>query len=113
MRTPRTAPLVVALFIGLACAKRDTSITHGADGTPEWSRHLAAAVPVGISADSARRVMEGNGFSCREGADSVAYLWCDKRSDKAMVQRRWEAVVKLDAQRRVYEVRGSTDLIGP
>jgi hypothetical protein len=49
----------------------------------------------------------------QEGADSVAYVWCDKLSQKAVVQRRWLAVINLDSQRRVYEVRGSTGLIGP
>lgn len=109
---PRAATFTLALLIAVACARRDASITHGADGAPEWSRHLTAAVPLGIPADSARRIMEGNGFRC-EVADSVASLWCDKRSGKALVQRRWQAVVTLDAHRRVKEVRGSTGLIGP
>jgi len=109
----RTASVTVLLYIALACANRDTSITHGADGQPEWSRRLTAAVPLGIPVDSARRIMEINGFQCREGADSVSSLWCDKRSGKSIVERRWQAVINLNAQRRVYEVRGSTSLIGP
>jgi len=99
-----------ALLMVLACAKPDTTITHGADGQREWSRRLAAAVPLGISVDSARRTMDANGFQCREGEDSVSYLSCAKLSGKAVVQRRWEAVVHLDAQRRVNDVRGSTSL---
>lgn len=109
----RIGSLGVSLLIGLACARRDTSITHGADGSPEWSRRLAAAVPLGVSGDSARGIMERNGFRCREGIDSIASLWCDKLSRKAIVQRRWQAVINLDAQRRVHQVHGSTGLIGP
>jgi hypothetical protein len=99
--------------VGVACARPDRTITRGADGEPEWSRHLAAAVPRGISGDSARSVMQRNGFRCQEGVDSVAHVWCDKLSDKTVVQRCWQAVINLDSQRRVYEVRGSTGLIGP
>jgi len=98
------------LLIALACAQQDTSITHGADGQPEWSRRLAAAVPLGVAVDSARRIMDTNGFHCHEGADSVSYLSCEKLSGKAVVQRRWQAIVNLDAQRRVHDVRGSTAL---
>jgi len=109
----RTAAIIIVLFIALACGNRDTSITHGADGQPEWSRRLSAAVPLGISVDSAGRIMESNGFRCREGADSVFYLSCEKLSSKAVVQRRWQAVLNLDARRRVYGVRGFTALIRP
>jgi hypothetical protein len=97
----------------LACAGSDHTITRGADGEQDWSRRLAAAVPLGIPADSARSVMQRNGFRCYDGADSVAYIWCDKSSDKAVVKRRWQAVINLDSQRVVYEVRGSTGFIGP
>ena len=109
----RTTAAMTLVAAGLACARPDRTITRGADGEPEWSRRLAAAVPRGISADSARSVMQRNGFRCQEGSDSVAYVWCDKLSDRAIVQRRWQAVINLDSQRRVYEVRGSTGLIGP
>jgi hypothetical protein len=100
------------LTVAPGCERRDTSITHGADGAPEWSRHLAAAVPLGISADSARRIIESNGFHCH-GADTIAHFWCDKLSRKAIVQRRWQAAFDLDAKRRVDQVRGFTGLIGP
>ena len=113
MTRPPWPVSIAALWLALACAGRDTSITHGADGAPEWSRRLAAAVPPGITADSARHVMEASNFHCRAGVDSVAYLWCDKVADKAIVQRRWQATVSLDAQQRVREVRGTTDLTGP
>ena len=110
----RTAYLLGIALASGACGPRDQTITRGADGAPEWSRRLSAAVRVGTTADAARSVMEANGFHCREGADSVAYLWCDKLSaKKALVQRRWQAVINLNSQRRVYEVRASTGLIGP
>lgn len=109
----RTIAGIALITAGFACAGLDRTITRGADGEPEWSRRLAAAVPLGISADSARSVMLRNGFQCQEGADSVAYIWCDKLADKAVVKRRWQAVINLDSQRHVYEVRGSTGLIGP
>jgi len=113
MRPAHRIRFVAAIFATLACAKRDTTITHGADSAPEWSRHLSAAIPTGISADSARRLMEHNGFRCQDGVDSVAYVWCDKLSSNAIVQRRWQAVLNLDAQRRISEVRAFTGLIGP
>ena len=110
----RTACLVGLALGASACDPRDQTITRGADGAPEWSRRLSAAVPLGAPVDSARLVMEHNGFQCREGADSVAYIWCDKLSvKKAPVQRRWQAVMTLDEQRRVHQVRASTGLTGP
>ena len=105
--------LYSVLVAAVACVMPDRTITHGADGSPEWSRRLAAAVPLGISGDSARALMRHNGFKCQDGADSVAYIWCDKLSDKAVVKRRWQAVINLNAQHLVFEVRGSTGLIGP
>jgi hypothetical protein len=107
------ASVIVLLLIAPACANRETSITHGADGQPEWSRRLAAGVSLGISADSARHIMESSGFTCREGADGVFYLSCEKRSRKGIVQRRWHAIVNLDARRRVHDVHGSTALTRP
>ena len=106
---------LVGLTLGAsACDPRDQTITRGADGAPEWSRRLSAAVPIGAPGDSARLVMERNGFQCRAGTDSVAYIWCDKLSaKKAPVQRRWQAVINLDEQRRVHALRASTGLIGP
>lgn len=108
-----TLSVVGVLFIALACANGDISITHGADGRPEWSRRLAAGVPLGISVDSARRIMERNGFRCREAAESISSLWCEKLSRTAFVQRRWQAAFSLDTQRRVNAVRGSTGLTSP
>jgi hypothetical protein len=108
--TDRVA-LTALLFSLLGCG--DRSITRGADGEREWSRHLAAAVPLGTPAESAQATMERNGFQCRAGRDSVAYLWCAKMSSTVnVVRRRWQAVLNLD-QGRVFEVRASTGLIGP
>jgi hypothetical protein len=101
------------LVATVACAASDRSITRGADGESDWSRRLAAAIPLGIPADSARSTMQRNGFDCHDGVDRVAYIWCDKLSNKPVVKRRWQAVIKLNSRRVVYEVRGSTGLIGP
>jgi len=111
--TRRLAMLMSGLFVAAGCSNRDTSITHGADGEPEWSRRLAAAVPLGIAVDSARRILEGSGFRCGKTPDSASVLSCEKVSGKAVVQRRWNALVKPDSQRRVYEVFGSTGLSRP
>jgi hypothetical protein len=97
----------------LSCRASDRTITHGADGEADWSRRLAAAIPIGLSRDSARAIMEANGFQCRERADSVAYVWCSKTSSPSgVVRRRWSAVLNLD-QNHVFEVRGFTGLVGP
>jgi hypothetical protein len=106
------AYLCVPVLLG--CGPRDRTITRGADTPAAWQQRLAAAIPVGMPADSARRLMEQHGFHCRTGVDSVAFLWCDKRSAAdASVMRRWQAVLNLDDARRVFEVRGFTGLIGP
>ncbi len=110
---------IVALLgltgILIGCESSDLTITRGADDARGWTRRLAAAVPLATPADSAREIMESNGFRCRAGADSAAFLWCDKESGGtyAIVRRRWQAVLNLDAEHRVFEVRGSTGLIGP
>ena len=111
--TLRKTGTLVVVAASLACALPDRTITRGADGAPEWARRLTAAIPLGISGDSARSVMVRNGFRCQEGADSAAYIWCDKLSNKAVVKRRWQAVISLNSQHVVYEVRASTGLIGP
>jgi hypothetical protein len=105
----RLPTLLLPLLI--ACAGRDSTITHGADGAPEWSRRLAAAVPLGIGADSARDIMTRSGFACRSGTDSVAHMSCDKESSRRVVRRQWQAVIELDAQQHVIAVRGTTRLI--
>jgi hypothetical protein len=111
----RRSGFLAFLSASLACAPPDGTITRGADGEREWARNLAAAIPLGISGDSAQAVMERNGFRCHTGADSVVYLWCDKYSGgrAAVVRRRWQAVLNLDDGRRVFEARASTGLIGP
>jgi|RhiMethySRZTD1v2_1073278.scaffolds.fasta_scaffold554236_1 hypothetical protein len=113
--TGRILFLATSLALLGGCGPRDATITHGADGAPEWSRHLASAVPVGITADSARAIMTRNGFTCRSGSDTVAHLWCEKQSGGrvAIVRRRWQAALNLDERQRVVAVRGSTGLIGP
>jgi hypothetical protein len=79
---------LAALVIVASCRAGDASITHGADGDRECGRRLAAAVPLGMAADSARVTMERNGFRCTAGQDSVPYLWCDKQSaSRGLVSR--------------------------
>ena len=110
----RAALLWVSLALS-GCRGVDRTITHGADGEADWSRRLAAAIPVGLSRDSARKLLEANGFRCREGADSAAQLWCGKTSTSTasnIVSRRWSAVLTLNRD-SVVEVRGSTGLVGP
>jgi len=105
------ASLVVAL--SLACGG-DHSITRGADGSAEWTRRLIDAVPIGVSGDSARAILERNGFRCQLASDAEASLWCDKQSGGrfATVRRRWQASVALQ-DGHVAAVRATTGLIGP
>jgi|SRR6185312_4436980 len=107
--------IVIVACCVAAAAGCDRSITHGADGSRDWDHRLAAAVPIGISADTALAVMTRNGFRCTAGADSVRYLWCDKWSGTRLdlVRRRWQAVLNIDAGGRIVERRASTDLTGP
>ena len=59
-----------ALVLLLAACAGDRSITHGADGAPEWDRRLQAAIPVGTDAVAARATLEANQFHCAS-ADSL------------------------------------------
>ena len=102
--------VAVVSAASLGCG-RDSSITYGADGAPEWDRRLAAALAPGMTVDSAHTVMQRNGFRCETSAVS---LWCDKESGGrfAIVRRRWQAVLELRAG-RVLAIKGSTGLVGP
>jgi hypothetical protein len=106
----RAIVIVVISAGSLACA-RDRSITHGADGAPEWERRLARAIAPGMIVDSARGTMERNGFRCEI---SAADLWCDKESGGrlAIVRRRWQATFAIQ-DGRVRAINGTTGLIGP
>jgi len=111
----RRFPAGIAMVaLAVACGV-DHTITHGADGKPEWDRRLAAAIPIGLQLDSARAIMLRNGFRCEAGADSLRYLWCAKQGGGRfdIVRRRWSAVLTLDAGDRVSRLRATTDLIGP
>ena len=105
-------PMWIALTSAatLGCA-RDSSITHGADGAPEWDRHLAAAIAPGMTIDSARAIMQRNGFRCELSSDD---LWCDKESGGrfAIVRRRWQATLGVE-DGHVRAVKGTTGLTGP
>jgi len=102
--------VTVIAAASMACA-RDDSITHGADGAPEWNRRLAAAIELGLPIDSARLVMERNGFRCEL---LTGDLWCDKKSGGrfAIVRRRWQATLAI-SDGRVRAIKATTGLIGP
>ena len=108
----RSLVTLLAIVVFAACA-RDQTITRGAEGSHEWQRRLAAAVPLGTSPDSARASLETNGFRCPP-AQSRDTLWCDKWSGGrfAIVRRRWQAVVRFDGG-GVADVRGTTGMVGP
>ena len=108
--------LHAGLLLSLVTACRhDQSITRGADGGNDWNRHLADAVPVGMSMDSARTVLTSNGFQCSLGTDTARYFRCDKTSGGLLplARRRWIALLYIDQQNRVSGVRATTGLIGP
>jgi hypothetical protein len=104
--------LLLVVAFALACA-RDETITRGADGADDWKRRAEAAIPLGISIDSARAVLVRNGFNCRplESADST--VWCDKVSGGRfeMVRRRWQTILHFQSG-RVKKIESSTGLIG-
>jgi hypothetical protein len=102
-----------ALVLLLAACAGDRSITHGADGAPEWDRRLQAAIPVGTDAVAARATLEANQFQCGS-ADSLGGFRCDKWSGRrwAVVRRRWYAGIEVRGG-RVTAVRSRTDLTGP
>lgn len=106
----RTIWIIVISAVIAGCS-RDSSITHGADGSPEWDRHLAAVITPGLTVDSARATMQRNGFLCQRSADE---LWCDKQSGGrfAIVRRRWQATLALQ-NGHVRTVKGTTGRIGP
>jgi hypothetical protein len=112
MHVSRTSLLVAGIVLG-SCGPADHSITRGADGENDWSRRLAAAVPLGTRADSARSTMERNGFACSVMAGSVADLQCDKTSARnGVVQRRWRALLSMN-RGQVIAVRAVTALDAP
>lgn len=106
----RAVWIAVISIASSGCA-RDTSITHGADGAPEWDRRLAAAIAPGMTLDSARAIMRRNGFRCET---SSADLWCEKESGGrfAIVRRRWQATLAVE-DGHVRAIKGTTGLTGP
>lgn len=105
--------IVLGLLVAAGACTVDQTITHGADGAPEWERRLSAAVAIGVPLDSARAIMLRNGFRCEAGADSVRYLWCDKMGGGrfAIARRRWQAVLSLGDRNRIARVRATTGLV--
>jgi hypothetical protein len=90
----------------------DRSITHGADGSPEWDRRLRAAVPIGAQVEDARAVLVRNGFTCNVDPAKPELLVCDKMASNArsVARRRWQATVEA-TDRRVSRVESSTELV--
>jgi hypothetical protein len=105
--------LLFFVAFALACA-HDETITRGADGANDWKRRAEAAIPLGISVDSARSVLTHNGFNCRAFDSTDSNVWCDKESGGRfeIVRRRWQAIVHFQAG-RVNKVESSTGLRGP
>jgi len=102
-------PVITAAALLLGACGLDHSITHGADGKPEWDRRLHAAVPLGIEEAAARSLLKRNGFRCEPRPTGLS---CDKWSHRAVVRRHWMAVLQV-REGRVTEVRSSTTLIRP
>src|SRR6478672_7938551 len=99
MALARPCAFAFALIVTLVeCRRRDESITRGADGGNDWNRHLATAIPIGMSMDSARTLLTRNGFQCSLGADTVRYFRCDKTSGGrlALARGRWIALLSID-----------------
>ena len=90
----------------------DHSITHGADGAPEWDRRLRNAVPIGTPISEARAILIDNGFNCDAAGTTSATLECTKLAPNALsvARRRWHA--RLEAtDGRVSRVESSTELL--
>lgn len=100
-------PLTTIALLLLGGCRLDRTITHGADGRPEWDRRLRAAVPVGMEEDSVRSLMERNGFRCETRPVGLS---CDKWSRDQGVRRQWMAELRVRGG-RVSEVRSSTRII--
>lgn len=109
----QTVTAFLLAFSTLACGGA-RSITRGAEGSAAWTRRLAAAVPIGVFADSARVLLERNGFRCQVDSAGAASLWCDKESGGrfAIVRRRWQAVLGFQ-DHHITAVKGTTGRIGP
>ena len=90
----------------------DHTITHGADGSPEWDRRLRAAVPIGAQVEDSQAVLVRNGFKCTVDPAKPETLVCDKVASDAVggVRRRWHATVEA-TDRRVSRVESSTELV--
>jgi hypothetical protein len=106
----RTKTLLALPVVAALACRGDRSITRGIANESAWTRRLAATVPVGTTADSAPAIMETNGFLCRAGIDSVAYLWCSKSSG-GLVREKWNAVLNFDRRARVSETRALYGLV--
>lgn len=99
--------LTATAILLLGGCRLDRTITHGADGRPEWDRRLQAAVPVGMAEDAARSLMHRNGFRCET---RPAGLSCEKWSRNQGVRRHWMADLRVRGG-RVTEVRSNTGIV--
>jgi hypothetical protein len=104
--------MIGLLGLILAACTIDRSITHGADGSPEWDRRLRAAVPIGGPVEDARAVLIRNGFKCDVDPAKPELLVCDKLASNALgvARRRWQATVEA-TDRRVSRVVSFTELV--
>lgn len=105
----------IGAFAVLAgCRAGDRTITHGVESRNEWTRRVGGAIPRGMASDSARALLEANGFTCEHAPEPRGTIWCEKWSGGrwAIVRRRWIASVAFDSG-RVVGTRSNTGLVGP
>ena len=90
----------------------DRSITHGADGAPEWDRRLRDAVPIGTQMAEARAILIRNGFNCDADGTKPDILECTKLASNALsvARRQWHATLEA-TDGRVSRVESSTELL--
>ena len=81
---------------------------------------VLAAVPIGLTADSGRRLLERQGFACElasnatfGGNERLDYVHCDRstQADVSVARRSQVALVLTGG--RISDVRAATGLIGP
>jgi len=104
-----TFALCCLAFLGCSV---DHSMTHGADGAPEWDRRLRSAIPIGTQISEARAILIRNGFDCDAAGTKPDTLECIKLASNALsvARRRWQA--RLEAtDGRVSRVESSTELL--
>ena len=107
----RTIAILLTLAAVTAC-RQGPSITDGAETADAWQKRLIAEVPIGMSSDSAKALLERNGFACnvaRVESDNSQHLMCRKSPSGLMSDReqRWVAALDLDDKGRVETIRSN------